>query len=111
MAPVASLVVALIGALTAIFAATIGLKQWDIKKVLAYSTCRSSGTCSSAWVWRVHAGMFHLVTHAFFKACCSSARLGDPRDARGYHATTATRRAGHAQHGRAQASTCRSRSG
>jgi NADH-quinone oxidoreductase subunit L len=69
MAPVAQLVVVLIGALTAIFAATIGLKQWDIKKVLAYSTVSQLGYMfvgvgSGAYV----AGLFHLVTHAFFKA-------------------------------------------
>src|SRR5206468_6392298 len=43
LAPVASLTVVVIGALTAIFAATIGLKQWDIKKVLAYSTVSQLG--------------------------------------------------------------------
>ncbi len=69
MAPVAELVVVLIGALTAIFAASIGLKQWDIKKVLAYSTVSQLGYMfvgvgSGAYV----AGMFHLATHAFFKA-------------------------------------------
>jgi NADH-quinone oxidoreductase subunit L len=69
MAPVAQLVVVIIGALTAIFAASIGLKQWDIKKVLAYSTVSQLGYMfvgvgSGAYV----AGMFHLVTHAFFKA-------------------------------------------
>ena len=69
LAPVAQLVVVLIGAVTAIFAATIGLKQWDIKKVLAYSTVSQLGYMfvgvgSGAYV----AGVFHLVTHAFFKA-------------------------------------------
>jgi NADH-quinone oxidoreductase subunit L len=69
IAPVAQLVVVLIGALTAIFAASIGLKQWDIKKVLAYSTVSQLGYMfvgvgSGAYV----AGIFHLVTHAFFKA-------------------------------------------
>src|SRR6185295_6305459 len=43
LSPVASLTVAVVGALTAIFAATIGLKQWDIKKVLAYSTISQLG--------------------------------------------------------------------
>src|SRR5204863_5769820 len=43
LAPVAQLVVVVIGALTAVFAATIGLKQWDIKKVLAYSTVSQLG--------------------------------------------------------------------
>jgi NADH-quinone oxidoreductase subunit L len=69
LAPAASLTVCVIGALTALFAATIGLKQWDIKKVLAYSTVSQLGYMfvgvgAQAYV----AGMFHLVTHAFFKA-------------------------------------------
>ncbi len=69
LAPAASLTVVLVGALTAIFAATIGLKQWDIKKVLAYSTVSQLGYMfvgvgSGAYV----AGVFHLMTHAFFKA-------------------------------------------
>ena len=69
MAPVASLVVAVIGGLTAIFAATIGLKQWDIKKVLAYSTVSQLGYMFvGVGVGAYGAGMFHLVTHAFFKA-------------------------------------------
>ena len=69
LAPVASLTVVLTGALTATLAATIALKQWDIKKVLAYSTISQLGYMfvgvgAGAYV----AGMFHLVTHAFFKA-------------------------------------------
>ncbi len=69
LAPVASLVVALVGALTAIFAATIGLKQWDIKKVLAYSTVSQLGYMFiGVGVGAYTAGVFHLVTHAFFKA-------------------------------------------
>jgi NADH-quinone oxidoreductase subunit L len=69
LAPVAGLTVVLIGALTAVFAATIGLKQWDIKKVLAYSTVSQLGYMfigvgSGAYA----SGVFHLVTHAFFKA-------------------------------------------
>ncbi len=69
MAPAASLTVCVVGGVTALFAATIGLKQWDIKKVLAYSTISQLGYMfvgvgASAYV----AGMFHLVTHAFFKA-------------------------------------------
>jgi NADH-quinone oxidoreductase subunit L len=69
MAPVADLVVAFIGGLTAIFAATIGLKQWDIKKVLAYSTVSQLGYMFvGVGVGAYSAGMFHLVTHAFFKA-------------------------------------------
>ncbi len=70
MAPTASLVVALVGALTAIFAATIGLKQWDIKKVLAYSTVSQLGFMFAAVGMGAYvAGVFHLMTHAFFKAC------------------------------------------
>jgi NADH-quinone oxidoreductase subunit L len=69
MAPVSSAVVAGVGALTALFAATIGLRQYDIKKVLAYSTVSQLGYMflavgTGAYV----AGVFHLVTHAFFKA-------------------------------------------
>ena len=69
LAPVASLTVALIGAITALFAATIGLKQWDIKKVLAYSTVSQLGYMFiGVGVGAYAAGVFHLVTHAFFKA-------------------------------------------
>ncbi len=68
-APVAGLTVIAVGAVTALFAATIGLKQWDIKKVLAYSTVSQLGYMfvavgAGAYV----AGIFHLMTHAFFKA-------------------------------------------
>jgi NADH-quinone oxidoreductase subunit L len=70
LSPSASLTVALIGALTAIFAATIGLKQWDIKKVLAYSTVSQLGFMFAAVGMGAYvAGVFHLMTHAFFKAC------------------------------------------
>ncbi len=69
LAPVASLTVALVGGLTAIFAATIGLKQWDIKKVLAYSTVSQLGYMFiGVGVGAYTAGIFHLMTHAFFKA-------------------------------------------
>ncbi len=69
MAPVAQLTVAVIGALTAVFAATIGLKQWDIKKVLAYSTVSQLGYMFvGVGVGAYTAGIFHLMTHAFFKA-------------------------------------------
>jgi NADH-quinone oxidoreductase subunit L len=70
LAPTASLVVALVGTLTAIFAATIGTKQWDIKKVLAYSTVSQLGFMFAAVGMGAYvAGVFHLMTHAFFKAC------------------------------------------
>jgi NADH-quinone oxidoreductase subunit L len=69
LAPEASLTVALVGAVTALFAATIGLKQWDIKRVLAYSTISQLGYMFvGVGVGAYVAGMFHLVTHAFFKA-------------------------------------------
>src|SRR5438067_1697503 len=69
MAPVSSAVVAGVGALTALFAATIALKQWDIKKVLAYSTISQLGYMFlGVGVGAYAAGVFHLVTHAFFKA-------------------------------------------
>ena len=69
IAPVASLTVALVGGLTALFAATIGLKQWDIKKVLAYSTVSQLGYMFvGVGVGAYAAGVFHVVTHAFFKA-------------------------------------------
>src|SRR5690606_23855927 len=70
LAPAASLLVAVVGAVTAIFAATIGLKQWDIKKVLAYSTVSQLGFMFAAVGMGAYvAGVFHLMTHAFFKAC------------------------------------------
>jgi NADH-quinone oxidoreductase subunit L len=69
LAPSASLMVALVGAATAIFAATIALKQWDIKKVLAYSTVSQLGFMFAAvGMGAFAAGIFHLMTHAFFKA-------------------------------------------
>jgi NADH-quinone oxidoreductase subunit L len=68
-APVALRVVAIIGALTAIFAASIGLVQNDIKRVLAYSTVSQLGYMFMACgVAAFSAGIFHLMTHAFFKA-------------------------------------------
>ncbi|HEV3483797.1 MAG TPA: NADH-quinone oxidoreductase subunit L, partial [Vicinamibacterales bacterium] len=69
-APGISLLVAVIGALTAIFAATIGLAQTDIKKVLAYSTVSQLGYMFlAAGVGAYTAAIFHVMTHAFFKAC------------------------------------------
>src|SRR6266568_5094794 len=68
--PTALLVVACIGALTALFAATIGTTQNDIKRVLAYSTVSQLGYMFTAvGVGAYSAGVFHLMTHAFFKAC------------------------------------------
>src|SRR5208283_1426549 len=67
-APTALTVVAIIGTLTALFAATIGIAQTDIKKVLAYSTVSQLGYMFMACgVGAFSAGIFHLMTHAFFK--------------------------------------------
>jgi len=67
--PSAMLIVAIVGCATAIFAATIGLVQTDIKKVLAYSTVSQLGYMFLACgVGAFSAGIFHLMTHAFFKA-------------------------------------------
>jgi NADH-quinone oxidoreductase subunit L len=68
-APVALAFVAFIGATTAFFAATVGLFQNDIKRVIAYSTCSQLGYMfAAAGVSAYGAAMFHLFTHAFFKA-------------------------------------------
>ncbi|MFD2261301.1 NADH-quinone oxidoreductase subunit L [Lacibacterium aquatile] len=69
LAPTALTVVTIIGGLTAIFAATVGLVQNDIKRVIAYSTCSQLGYMFfAAGVSAYGAAMFHLMTHAFFKA-------------------------------------------
>jgi NADH-quinone oxidoreductase subunit L len=69
IAPVAMLVVAVVGAFTALFAASVALGQTDIKRVLAFSTVSQLGymflACGVGAFW---VGMFHVVTHAFFKA-------------------------------------------
>jgi NADH-quinone oxidoreductase subunit L len=68
-APHAMMVVAIIGCATAVFAATIGIMQTDIKRVLAYSTVSQLGYMFlAAGVGAYAAGIFHLMTHAFFKA-------------------------------------------
>lgn len=68
-APIALGFVTFIGAATCIFAATIGTTQWDIKRVIAYSTCSQLGYMFfAAGVGAYGAAMFHLFTHAFFKA-------------------------------------------
>jgi len=68
-APVAMTVVLVIGAITAFFAATVGLVQNDIKRVIAYSTCSQLGYMFVALgAGAYSAGIFHLFTHAFFKA-------------------------------------------
>ena len=67
--PQAQNIVTLVGAVTALFAATIAVAQFDIKKVLAYSTISQLGFMVAAvGMGAFVAGMFHLVTHAFFKA-------------------------------------------
>ncbi|HSH75247.1 MAG TPA: NADH-quinone oxidoreductase subunit L [Longimicrobiales bacterium] len=69
LSPVASATVAGVGVLTALFSATIALKQYDIKKVLAYSTVSQLGYMFvGVGVGAYAAGIFHLMTHAFFKA-------------------------------------------
>jgi NADH-quinone oxidoreductase subunit L len=69
LVPQAQYIVALTGAVTALFAATIAVGQYDIKKVLAYSTISQLGFMVAAvGMGAFVAGMFHLVTHAFFKA-------------------------------------------
>jgi NADH-quinone oxidoreductase subunit L len=69
LSPVGSATVAGVGVLTALFAATIALKQQDIKKVLAYSTVSQLGYMFvGVGVGAYAAGIFHLMTHAFFKA-------------------------------------------
>ena len=68
-APDALVVVTVVGGTTAFFAATIGLTQWDIKRVIAYSTCSQLGYMFFALgVGAYPAAIFHLMTHAFFKA-------------------------------------------
>ena len=80
-APDALAVVTVVGAATAIFAATVGLVQNDIKRVIAYSTCSQLGYMFfAAGVSAYAAAMFHLMTHAFFKALLFlGVGLGDPR--------------------------------
>jgi NADH-quinone oxidoreductase subunit L len=69
LVPTAQYIVALTGAITALFAATIAVGQYDIKKVLAYSTISQLGFMVAAvGMGAFVAGMFHLITHAFFKA-------------------------------------------
>ena len=70
MAPATMTLVAVVGGITAFAAATVGVAQNDIKKVLAYSTVSQLGYMFAAvGVGAYAAGVFHLMTHAFFKAC------------------------------------------
>jgi NADH-quinone oxidoreductase subunit L len=69
LSPAASAVVTIVGATTAMFAASVGLVQNDIKRIIAYSTCSQLGYMFAAMgVGAYSIGMFHLFTHAFFKA-------------------------------------------
>lgn len=69
MAPIARDMIIVVGAVTALFAATVALTQTDIKRVIAYSTCSQLGYMFfAAGCSGYGAAMFHLVTHAFFKA-------------------------------------------
>jgi NADH-quinone oxidoreductase subunit L len=88
-APTALAVVGVIGATTAIFAASIGMVQNDIKRVVAYSTCSQLGYMfAAAGVSAYAAAIFHLFTHAFFKGllflCCGSVihAMGGEQDMR-----------------------------
>ena len=68
-APFAASMIAVVGATTALFAATVGMAQNDIKRVIAYSTCSQLGYMFfAAGIGAYEAAMFHLFTHAFFKA-------------------------------------------
>jgi NADH-quinone oxidoreductase subunit L len=87
--PTALAVVGVIGGTTCIFAASIGMAQNDIKKVVAYSTCSQLGYMfAAAGVSAYAAGIFHLFTHAFFKGllflCCGSVihAMGGEQDMR-----------------------------
>ncbi len=89
LSPDAMMVMTWIGAITAVMAATIALTQQDIKKALAYSTCSQLGYMVMAMGAGVYAaGLFHLMTHAYFKAMlflCSGAvihALNDQQDMR-----------------------------
>ena len=95
LAPNAQTFVTFIGATTALFAATVGLVQNDIKRIVAYSTCSQLGYMFVAMgVGAYSVGMFHLFTHAFFKALLF---LGS-----GSVITRDASRAGHPPHGRAE---------
>src|SRR3989442_6748573 len=97
LSPGAMTVVAVIGAATALVAATIGLFQYDIKKVLAYSTVSQLGFMFiGVGVGAYWAGAFHLLTHACFKACLF---LGSGSVIHGMHHLTHHRE--HAAHAHA----------
>jgi NADH-quinone oxidoreductase subunit L len=100
LVPLAQSIVAWTGAATAIFAATIAVGQYDIKKVLAYSTISQLGFMVAAvGMGAFVAGMFHLITHAFFKALlflsAGSVILGVER---GHHHLEHSHHKGHEEH-------------
>ncbi len=98
----AMVTIAVIGIATALFAATIGLMQNDIKRVLAYSTVSQLGYMFAACGAGVFAaGMFHVMTHAFFKACLF---LGSGSV---IHAVEHAMHAAHDKHGDAGRGPCR----
>jgi NADH-quinone oxidoreductase subunit L len=93
LAPISMTVVAAVGALTAIYAATIGITQFDIKRVLAYSTVSQLGYMFLACgVGAFTSGIFHLMTHAFFKALLF---LGSGSVIHGMHGEQDMRHMGH----------------
>ena len=99
----AQTIVATVGAVTALFAATIAVGQYDIKKVLAYSTVSQLGFMVAAVGMGAYvAGMFHLVTHAFFKAllflASGSVILGVERGHHPLESTGDTAHGGHDDH-------------
>ncbi|MGB8980687.1 MAG: NADH-quinone oxidoreductase subunit L [Anaerolineales bacterium] len=100
LVPDAQYIVAMTGAVPALFAATIAVGQYDIKKVLAYSTISQLGFMVAAvGMGAFMAGMFHLVTHAFFKALlflsAGSVILGVER---GHHHVEHSHHKGHKEH-------------
>jgi NADH-quinone oxidoreductase subunit L len=93
LSPISMTVVAAVGALTAIYAATIGIAQFDIKRVLAYSTVSQLGYMFLACgVGAFTSGIFHLMTHAFFKALLF---LGSGSVIHGMHGEQDMRHMGH----------------
>jgi NADH-quinone oxidoreductase subunit L len=93
LSPISLTVVAAVGALTAIYAATIGMAQFDIKRVLAYSTVSQLGYMFLACgVGAFTSGIFHLMTHAFFKALLF---LGSGSVIHGLHGEQDMRKMGH----------------
>lgn len=104
LSEIAMVTIAVIGIATALFAATIGLMQNDIKRVLAYSTVSQLGYMFAACGAGVFAaGMFHVMTHAFFKACLflgsGSVIHAMEHAMHASHAHAGEENAAHAEHG------------